>query len=309
MKNYELLDAVGGIDAEYVQNAALKRKPRRSPLWVQIVPAAACLCLILGTAVFLKPGTPNLPVDGNTVAVPHDASDNLPSVPENHAAAGPVIYDELKLSGHCANSDIIARFENASADVLPFQESMLSDCAGIVEGEIVNMHIKEYSYTVENDKYAEGEKFGESKYTVVYEIQVDRSWYGDRSVGQTVLIEDEMFFPEEEFALKEGHRYVIPFYEAGDEIFAGIHYTEGDITRDSIYSALYVYHPQIEVTQDNCYIVSEDWPSLLGGQARQIIISDSETEAGNWYQDKMWLVQAESFESGMQELIECYLKK
>ena len=59
MNNYELLDAVGGINAEYVENAARKKMPGRLPLWTKVVPAAACLCLIVGAAALFQPGTPN----------------------------------------------------------------------------------------------------------------------------------------------------------------------------------------------------------------------------------------------------------
>ena len=45
MKNYELLDAIGGIDAKYVENATRKRKSKRSPIWIKIIPVAACFFL------------------------------------------------------------------------------------------------------------------------------------------------------------------------------------------------------------------------------------------------------------------------
>ena len=47
MKNYELLDAIGGIDAKYVENASLKRKPGSTFLWAKIVPVAACFVVLL----------------------------------------------------------------------------------------------------------------------------------------------------------------------------------------------------------------------------------------------------------------------
>lgn len=59
MKSYELLDAVGGIDAKYVENAARKKELRHSPLWAKrakIVPAAACFVLILTAAIVTLPG-------------------------------------------------------------------------------------------------------------------------------------------------------------------------------------------------------------------------------------------------------------
>lgn len=56
MKDYELLDAVGGIDAKYVENADRMIKSRRSFLWVKMIPAAACFVLILTAAIVTLPG-------------------------------------------------------------------------------------------------------------------------------------------------------------------------------------------------------------------------------------------------------------
>lgn len=79
MKNYELLDAVGGIDAKYVENATRKRKSKRSLIWIKIVPVAACFCLIVGAAVLFKPDTPNPPDGDNMTVIPDDTSGDLPS--------------------------------------------------------------------------------------------------------------------------------------------------------------------------------------------------------------------------------------
>lgn len=56
MKDYELLNAVGGIDAKYVENAACMIKPEHSPLWAKIAPAAACFALIFTAAIVALPG-------------------------------------------------------------------------------------------------------------------------------------------------------------------------------------------------------------------------------------------------------------
>jgi|GEM_PF-3111542 len=48
MKNNELLDAVGGISAEYVMEAAENKPAVKRSFWRIAAPAAACLCLALG---------------------------------------------------------------------------------------------------------------------------------------------------------------------------------------------------------------------------------------------------------------------
>lgn len=54
MKNYELLDAVGGINPEYIENAAKNKTWRKKPIWKMLVPAAACLCVLIGGIVFFN---------------------------------------------------------------------------------------------------------------------------------------------------------------------------------------------------------------------------------------------------------------
>ncbi len=48
MKNDEFLDAIGGIDPEYIESAATVKKQNHSRVWKAAIPAAACLCLLAG---------------------------------------------------------------------------------------------------------------------------------------------------------------------------------------------------------------------------------------------------------------------
>lgn len=114
MKNYELLDAVGGIDAEYVKNAACKSKSRRPPLWAKIVPTAACLGLIVGAAVLFKPGTPNTPVDDSTIVGPNNTSENLPS-----GSRGDIIVPSSADQNNepVITGDKLSVFENSSVGI------------------------------------------------------------------------------------------------------------------------------------------------------------------------------------------------
>ena len=52
MKSYELLDAVGGIDAEYIRSASTEKK-RSIPVkkWIAI---AACLCLVAVSVITIQ---------------------------------------------------------------------------------------------------------------------------------------------------------------------------------------------------------------------------------------------------------------
>ncbi len=81
MKNYEILEAIGSIDAQYVENAI--RKKKHAPLWIKAVPFAACLCLIIGAAVFLKPDVINPPVVDPGIVIPKDNLENITDSPRD----------------------------------------------------------------------------------------------------------------------------------------------------------------------------------------------------------------------------------
>lgn len=60
MKDYEILDAIGGIDSRFVEKAAERRNLR--PVWKYILPAAACFAVLVGAfCVYPKFGSALLP--------------------------------------------------------------------------------------------------------------------------------------------------------------------------------------------------------------------------------------------------------
>lgn len=67
MKTYEWIDAVGGIDHEFVENAA-KEQPRASA-WKKALPLAACFVLLVG-ACFAIPGLTRKPDTEPQLAAP-----------------------------------------------------------------------------------------------------------------------------------------------------------------------------------------------------------------------------------------------
>ena len=91
---------------------------------------------------------------------------------------------------------------------------------------------------------------------MVYEIAVDKTWLGEDISGETIIVEDTAYFAEPILAVKTGRRYVLPLYEYGENIWTlGHEYAGGDITRESRYSTVYPYYPQIEVTDGGFYII------------------------------------------------------
>lgn len=52
MNEYDMIEAVGGIDPAFIEEA--KAKNARRPLWRTVLPMAACLCLAIGGALAVK---------------------------------------------------------------------------------------------------------------------------------------------------------------------------------------------------------------------------------------------------------------
>lgn len=314
MKNYELLDAVGGIDAQYVAYADLRKKPRHTPLWAKVVPVAACFCLIVGAAVLLKPSISNQPVDDDTIVTQNDRSEELASdVKEDTTEAidtSPVYYSSLMLADSVLNEEVLALFpSSALMDITEFDESTLSQdhCCMVIEGTVINLYVKHYTFDTYSDKFEENGILHNKTDTVVYEVVVDKTWYGEDISGETILIEDTSYFTEPILAVKEGSRYVLPLYEYGDSIWTlGHEYAGGDITRETAYSTIYPYHPQIEVTGDGSYLVSQDWTTLVENNAKKVIMDTLDDQ--DYWADKMYLVDENTFANQMAVLIDSILE-
>lgn len=299
MKEKALLKIFNDIDEKYIEEAVPIGKARRTDKKIILIrwgTAAACLCLaLIGAVTFLKPGTSNQPAgtSGTTQELSGPTEENY------------LYYSKLVDADNTVNKDIFEQFAAHEADIAAFDESMLENCVAVIEGEIVNIHPKNYSFTTADDKFGEGGTLDYKVSTVVYEIKVAKAWYGEMKAGDTVTVEDQLFFADEILAIKKGHSYVIPICEAGNEIWSFNHkeLLSGDIQRDSIYGTVYPYHPQIEAIAGG-YIVSTDWETLTAGEKSDIIIDMELGENGDFYKDKMKLIPAETFSRQMDILIE-----
>ena len=178
----------------------------------------------------------------------------------------PVSYSSLPLPQGQVMPDILLEYAASSqstADVLPFSEELLAESSAILEGRITDMYLKRYTYDTYNDKFGPREVYHNQSSSVVYELTVDKVWYGDESLtGTSVLIEDDIYLIDSYFSLKVGRSYVIPVCDLAPEKQIWEEYAGGDLTRDGRYTTLYPHHPQIEVTSDRDYIVTTDWETL-----------------------------------------------
>lgn len=287
----------------------------------------------------LATSTENIRNDKAAVSAENTDSDDQPTaLGQGSAAEGilPVSYSSLSLPQGQVRPDILSAYAGSSqsiSDILPFSEEMLSESCAILEGQITDMYLKHYHYDTYDDKFGPKEVYHNRTSSVVYELTVDKVWYGDQSLaGTSVLIEDDIYLIDSYFSLKVGCSYVIPVSDLEKEKRIWEEYAGGDLTRDGRYTTLYPHHPQIEVTVDGDYIVTTDWETLCQTDARDIQLDipensfveyHPENSAGEnglittewrtllispydmvYYYDKLKLIGADEFFVGLNRLIE-----
>ena len=322
MDTYKLLEAIGEINDEAIRGAREKREPK-SREWIKWASMAAGLCLAFLSIFALSKLRSSAPMDGGAGSASLDGAPDgdisgsgdqaskdgeigeQDSMAQTENDTSPVYYSSLTLADGALDEEALAFSESSTMDVKAFDESMLSqdNCCMIMEGTVVDLYVKHYTYDIYSDKFEEnGILYGITN-TIVYEVAVDKTWYGEDISGDTILIEDTSYFTEPVLAVKEGGRYVLPLYEYGDSIWTlGHEYAGGDITRETVYSTIYPYHPQIEVTDDGSYLVSQDWTTLTAKNAREVIMDT--LDEGDFWKDKMYLVDENTFAEQMAVLVD-----
>ena len=94
MKDYEILDALGGIDADYIESASRDKKSGGKYFIRILIPAAACLCLIVGALAVsgrLGIGAPGDNVFSAEIDPKTDGEDNaIIPLPDEEGDAGSV---------------------------------------------------------------------------------------------------------------------------------------------------------------------------------------------------------------------------
>ncbi len=141
-------------------------------------------------------------------------------------------------------------------------------------------------------------------YSIIYELKVEKVWYSRQSITDTIFIEDHTDFIDRPCTMRVGHSYVVPILETGvvERDFA-----KSESEEDTLYSTLYPFHPQIEVTEEGNYIVSNDWKTLVAENAIPIIV-DVEQDIFGCYADKMFLVPAETFTMQLSKLMKTIIE-
>lgn len=328
-----MFNSITNISEDIIEEAQkdvrlFSRKKKKNIAWSKWVAAAASLGVIALTAFavfrFTAPSDNHLDLDDSALgeSVPFEP---LPTVinTENTGDESvllqnnePIYYSALQLPNGGVKEELLEAFQGgaSTASIASFREFRTDgdsvDYIAILEGEITDIYPKDYEYKVSYDKFDEDQIFNCHYKTVIYELRIEKVWFGDFAAGSTILVEDQTYWGTslcgEVFALKQDHSYVIPIYQSSDELFLSPSETliSGNITKDSSYSTYYPYHPQIEVTLDNYYIVPDEWETLAAPEATRIIM-DVELEGDySWYKDKMLLLSEELFGARMELLVQ-----
>ncbi len=273
------------------ENAIASPKPKSNPQIMKIC-IAACLALAIGFSTTLAYGEhlTNKP----TLAKPTETVSNY----ENRQ----LLYSKLSAAVPVDKSLADFKSDFHTADIASFNESMLTDyCVAIVEGEIISITPKEYVIVSEYEKFGNN-TLTEKVHTLIYEFHVTQTRYGNIPENETILIEDKVFFIEEIFSLKVGHSYVLPLcYDDGEITEPTGKLINGNVEKESPYSTVYPFHPQIEAVKDG-YLFTNDWKSLSVSNAKKVNVDVELSEMGQYYEEKMLFLNQSDFNKAFQSI-------
>ena len=189
-----------------------------------------------------------------------------------------------------------------TTDIASFNEKYLKDCLAIIEGEILSIREKEYTVLYEYQKFGTN-TLTEKTNTLIYEIKIEKVWFGNLKEKEIITVQDEIFTLDGIFPLYVGSTYVLPLCDSGEDIridMAGQKYLSGETKRESKYSTLYPFHPQIEKT-DSGYLFTSDWKTLVAEETKEVTVDVPLFE--EYYTDKLRLNSEDIFERQFKQLL------
>lgn len=208
-----LYQAIGGIDVSLVEEALRPVRVEKRPVRLRLLAAVASFLLLLtGAAALLASRTaPAEPVRLETSPEDPRPVETVPVAKHVPPDYDPITVEQLALPDAVKLAEPYAGAGYFSADILPFLEDSLgSCCCGILGGTVLRVYPKRYEYACYHDKFGPMELFHAFVDTLVYELAVEKVWYGDAfTPGTSVLVEDVVFYLTN-FSLREGQCCVIP---------------------------------------------------------------------------------------------------
>ncbi len=197
-----------------------------------------------------------------------------------------------KLVGNIEIPDFGEYDASSLADIVAFEESMLHDSVGVIEGEILDVYVNKYEYETASDKFTSNGRIYHKPQTIAYKIKVNRVLSGDFSIGDVVTVEDHYYVLESILSIRKGATYVIPIGKGDGKIYETDEIVSGDTSLESCYYTLYQFHPQIEKV-DGGYIVPIDWKNLITEECTAIIMDIDEN--GFPFSDSLYYVPENVF--------------
>lgn len=271
---------------EKTKTAAMNQNSRKGHIPTLI---AACLILTICISVFIAK-TEN-----------DDFKSTVPAS-ETTTEEGELFYSQL-----ISHRDLstISTNGNSTLDIAAFNENFLKECTAVIEGEIISVKEKEYTILYEFDKFSDGGILTEKTTTLIFEIKVEKNWCGNINEGEHITVENETFLCGEISVPAVGGKYVLPLCDSGEDIridTSGQKYLSGDTKRESRYSILYPFHPQIEKT-DKGYLFTSDWKSLITKDTKTVTVDIPMNEEFSYYADKIRLNSTDVFERQFKQLL------
>ena len=249
---------------------------------------AACLILVICISTFIS-------------KTENGVFEDITPASETTTEDGELFYGELISHREQPTFNVV---EYQTADIAAFNEKHLIDCIAVIEGEILSIREKKYTVLYEYDKFGTN-TLTEKTNTLIYEIKVEKVWYGNIAESEIITVQDEVFGCSEVFIPAVGGCYVLPLCDSGEDIridTLGQKYLSGDTKRESRYSILYPFHPQIEKT-DKGYLFTADWESLITKDTKMVTVDIPIDEEFSYYADKMRLNSTDSFEKQFKKLL------
>lgn len=291
MKKKDLCDALSGINQEYLSESdnfkAVSADFRKQKHFKKMaIISTLCLAFVgVGAIGITQSGLLKREfrtVDENISTVSSTESTPIATAATTSAAvitaeqqsdtlrsSAPTLYS--KLVRNTKIPDLDGYNTPASLDIAAFEESMLNDSVGVIEGEILDIYVNHYEYETASDKFEPNGRLYHKPQTVAYKIKVDRVLRGDFSVGDVVTVEDYYFVLDSVVSIKKGETYVIPIGEGDGKFYDNDEIISGDTSLESCYFTLYQFHPQIEKV-DGGYVVPSDWKTLITEDCKEIIM-------------------------------------
>ena len=167
--------------------------------------------------------------------------------------------------------------EGQSGKIMPFTEELLTESAAFIKGTVTEI-------AFENDK-------------VIYTVEVSKVYGLSEGVedGKSITVTNDLYtytsLAGSVEKLQVDRTYLIPLTLREEE-------------GKEVYSVLYPFAPQIQMTKDGKYLYPDHYTSLDTEEARVV---EMDTEEGYGYYGTMKLREDESFEKDLEKLAETYL--